>query len=768
MNTKILFLLLSSLICVSQVGGAEYTKQNVSIIALIDNSGSMDIVGHDKEGTRFQAAKILIDKSKVGDKLAFVDFSGKSILLQPLIRITGDKKQKEYLKRQINTIKSDRRLTNIDVALQMALQEFSKEKESKNKKAVVLLTDGEIDTAVGSKEEKQHAARLSEISILNNTVHGYLQNDIAIHVVALTAKSDLSFLEELADNAKSPRQAEERRYFFSPSNAQLVDIFSQIINQLRGLAILTYTYQVNGEVVKNIPLADPFAEEVEFQFTFEKGKQVDVKLQNPGGKTVQPIATEDTYQLYSIQHPLQGVWKATVSSNENAMVTQTIAVAEEIQIATSFPSKFQNSIPWPIIANIKYKGKLMEESQFSVEIGGRGDMFSIEKLTVRIQHPNGSQKEPYELANHYGDYMFTYKSADMPGLYVLRFELKGNVSGKDVTIRAEKQITVVADAVIPFITFRKLKESYSVSKPINLEIEVTKNADSMHALDILTHVSSPNGSSAINIPQKGQKLYALAYEQTNAEGEYTFTIAESGEYAINTPTQRVIVLPSKSASPIMFIGIALGAVLLGCGITAPILLKRGIFQKLTKPKPKPTKPKPRKADAVIEAIENIKKDISDEVPEETPIPDDNEVDSPDSESDEEAAADEEEITPTGPAVLEVVKLEDIPSHFPDKIVYHSESGIIQLSLQEKKDVISDEYFIRVAVESGEISVNGKMVCEGEEAKIANNGTIRLDTIAFKVLAKEENIQLKPAGTAQESLNVAEEVDEYGLIRWNIK
>ena len=395
MKGKFLLFLLLSLIYTSQVDGVEDTKQNVSIIALIDNSGSMDIAGHDEGGLRFQAAKILIDKCKAGDKLAFIDFSGKSILLQPLIRITGDKKQKESLKRKISNIKSDRRLTDIDTALKMALREFSEEKESKNKKAVVLLTDGEIDTIVGSKAEKQAAALLSKIYILSSTVHDYPQNGIALYVVALTEKSDLSFLEELAETAKSLRQEEEKHYFFSPSNAQLVDIFSAIINQLRGLAISTHTFQVDGEVVQNISIEDPFAEEAEFQFTFEKDKQVDVQLRDPDREIVQPTATEDTYQLYSIQKPKQGIWKATISSDENAMVTQTIAIAEEIQIATPFPNRFQDGTSWSIIANIKYKGKSMVENRFSVEIDGYETTLIVEKLTVRIQHPNGTQKGPY-------------------------------------------------------------------------------------------------------------------------------------------------------------------------------------------------------------------------------------------------------------------------------------------------------------------------------------------------------------------------------------
>ena len=752
----IIFLLILSIIHTSQVSSAEYTKQNISIVALIDNSGSMDFAGHDKESLRFQAGRILIDKCKVGDKVAFVDFSGKSVLLQSFTRINGGRKQKEYLKRQINNIKSDRRLTDIDTALRTALQEFSKGNESKNKKAVVLLTDGEIDTVIGSKREKEHAASLSEIQIMNNTVHGYLQNDIALYVVALTEKSDQDFLKELANTTKSPQQEEEEHYFFSPSNNQLVDIFSQIISQLRGLAVSTHTFQVNGQLVRNIPLNDPFAEEAEFQFTFEKGKRVDVKLRDPNNKTVQPVATEDTYQLYAVQNPAQGIWRATISGDENTMVTQTIAVEEEIQIATPFPSEFQKGTPWPIVANIKYKGKLVAQSQFNVEIDGYGKTFFIEELTLSIQEPNGTQQGPYMLKNCYGDYIFTYKSTNTLGLHTLLFELKGNISGKDVTVKTEKRVRVNGETEMPQLTFREFKNFYSVGEPINLEIEVTENADSMEAPYILADVSSPNGySTTVKIPRKKQGLYGLAYKQTNVKCEYIFTIPDSGEYSINAATQSATVLPSQKASPILPIGILLGVVLLSHGITAPILLvllkSRG-FQKRTKPKP-------RQTDAAIEETENIEEDTSEEVSEEN--------------------SDSEEITPPEPDLMEV-GLEDDTSpekdlfqeisdkesgmRVPDRIIHHSDSGITQLSLQKKSKVI---YFFDIAVESGWISVNNEVLRKGGEVEVMNNDVVNIGTLSsFEIVAGKEDVRLQPDLITRD-LFIKEEIDENGLIIWNL-
>lgn len=282
----------------------------------------------------------------------------------------------------------------------------------------------------------------------------------------------------------------------------------------------------------------------------------------------------------------------------------------------------------------------------------------------------------------------------------------------------------------------------------------------MHTTAIEARVSSPDGSSNIEIPRKGRNLYGFSYEQTNAKGAYTFTILESRGYAIKESSQSVTVLPSKNTSPIMFIGIALGVVLLGCGVTTPILLKRGVFQKLIKPKP-------RKTDTAIEAVENIEKRISQEISEEMPVPND-EMEATDSELDEEVAVNNKEITLTEPNVVEVALLDDIPSHFPNNIVCHSEDNVIQLSFQKKEDVIFGRHFFLADVESGQIDVNDKMISEGEEAKILNKDIIKIGELAFRVLIEEDNVQLLLDDTPRESLNVEEEIDEDGLIRWNIK
>jgi len=195
----------------------------------------------------------------------------------------------------------------------------------------------------------------------------------------------------------------------------------------------------------------------------------------------------------------------------------------------------------------------------------------------------------------------------------------------------------------------------------------------------------------------------------------------------------------------------------------------------------------RKTNTAIEAIKNIKKDISQKVSKETPVPS-AEMEPTDSESDEgitpivnamigdifsnssdeKIAADDEEITPAESDVVEVT-LSDILANFPDEIVHQRKDGIIQLSLKKKKDAVARQSFVQVVVESGQISINNKVVYESE-GKMVNNDTIKIGAFSFKIVIKDGNMQLQPDSATRsllESANLDEDIGKDGLIRWNI-
>ncbi|RLC67461.1 MAG: hypothetical protein DRI52_10845, partial [Chloroflexi bacterium] len=143
-------------------------ERNLALCLLIDNAGSMDCAGHDPKGLRWEAAKLVIDKTRKGDYICLVDFSDRPFILQPLIRVDGSSAQKRRIKERSGVILSNRKLTDIDSALKVALDQL-KAAPSKITKAVILLTDGEVDVVEGTPQEKKVAAEMSKSVILSKT-----------------------------------------------------------------------------------------------------------------------------------------------------------------------------------------------------------------------------------------------------------------------------------------------------------------------------------------------------------------------------------------------------------------------------------------------------------------------------------------------------------------------------------------------------------------------------------------------------------------------
>ena len=58
---------------------------------------------------------------------------------------------------------------------------------------------------------------------------------------------------------------------------------------------------------------------------------------------------------------------------------------------------------------------------------------------------------------------------------------------------------------------------------------------------------------------------------------------------------------------------------------------------------------------------------------------------------------------------------------------------------------------------------------GKMSNLLYKDTIKIGALDFNTVAREEDIQLQlPGDITQESLNIEEEIDEDGLIKWNIK
>jgi len=167
-------------------------ERNLALCLLIDNSGSMDWSGHDPEGLRWEAAKLVIDKTRKGDYICLIDFSDKPFLLQPLTRIDGSPAQKRGIKERSGLILSNRKLTDIDSALKAALDQL-KTVPSRITKAVILLTDGEVDVvevragqtvevSVDALPDRTFHGRVREVALVSALKHGDVTYTVTIEL----------------------------------------------------------------------------------------------------------------------------------------------------------------------------------------------------------------------------------------------------------------------------------------------------------------------------------------------------------------------------------------------------------------------------------------------------------------------------------------------------------------------------------------------------------------------------------------------------------
>jgi len=533
-------------------------SQNIDAVLLIDNSGSMDLLGHDPEGNRFEGAKVFIDKSEYGDNIALVDFSGSSELIMPLTKVT--EARKSIMKSIVSKVRSDRKLTDINSALEIALQELSSNRANPaHTPVVILLTDGEIDVVLGAPEEKRRAAKESEAILFSKTLPKYIQSYIPIYTVALRNGIDTTALEKLAEQSMTREQANERHYFSVPPGTDLIDIFSFIQSQLKKKPRVAQKYHFTGEPIHHTVETTPFTNKVGVEVLLDHKKDMQVAMTSPSGDVVEPYSQGDKYNLYKVDNPETGQWSVSIEGKgENEIILATY-VDDEIKIDLPFKSRFRLGEPIQIFANIMNKNNIVEGNTVEVEFSGRNYTFRIKGLLLTILSPGGRKKGPFPLQREGGSYTYFYE-ADMVGDYTFDFTLRGNVRNRDVALLAQKKVLVFQAMEPPTLLFKPLKPNYSLGDTLTLQLSVIKNAQLMQNSSVLVEVNSPRGTEILSVPRKGLNLYSLQYTQTDQKGEYTFTVMKTEGYEVAGFQQSILirppsVFPWKLLAPILAVSV---------------------------------------------------------------------------------------------------------------------------------------------------------------------------------------------------------------------
>ncbi len=187
-------------------GGHISIKVPQDTIFLMDSSNSM--TNSDPDFVRIDASKNYVDKLKIPDRAAVIDFDDDAIL------VNNDHLSSNYvkIKQNLDTIDAAG-LTLIGPAIELANEEYKNFGNPNHEWVQILLTDGGANDYKKIFEETQEASNLS----------------IRIFTIGLGYNADIYLLFEIANMTGG-------EFFFAPTADALDDIYDAISKQILNLA----------------------------------------------------------------------------------------------------------------------------------------------------------------------------------------------------------------------------------------------------------------------------------------------------------------------------------------------------------------------------------------------------------------------------------------------------------------------------------------------------------------------------------------------------
>ena len=291
-------------------------SDNAEIILLIDVSGSMK--ANDPGNLRIPATKLLINLLKNRASLAIFTFSTYTKLLSPLNLVTDEyEKNFNYKKDKINS-------TGQHTNILTALQEASKAFKGSQKRYIVLLTDGKIDTGSIIKDDESKKIIGSQI------ITEFKKKNIKVYPIGLGTNIDQELLNSLAyktnglyHHISSMSDAENRLY----------DIFTSVI-PAQGIPLEKEDLRVRTiRVDRSITELSIIVAKV--------SHDKEVVLYKPDGKryVADNIKNYTKFIFIHIKNPVAGIWK--LKGDEQAVERAIILTNLEL-ISNKLDGKYFN------------------------------------------------------------------------------------------------------------------------------------------------------------------------------------------------------------------------------------------------------------------------------------------------------------------------------------------------------------------------------------------------------------------------------------------
>jgi Mg-chelatase subunit ChlD len=396
---------------------------NISVVLLIDNSGSM--AQTDPASLRLAAASQLVDLLEEGDEISVVLFADDSTVLVPLTKVP-DVASKEAIKAGLRPV-TPLGSTNMRAGLEAGLAEL--EKGSNSIRFAIFLTDGELYPVnwPNLSAQEQEAERNAVFALAAS----FGEKNWGLFPVSLASAVDPEFLQKLAENGGGLyRKADEA--------GELTLVFQEIFaaNKLDVLEVLFSDCLAPGEERSVTFPVHQFVSTLSMFVTYSSDRRPAVTVVGPDGQPVTPTGGDTRYDAFSIEGPARGTWTVTI-----------VGAAEgESCLSISSTPRTLLEVEW-LRPSSSLGLRSGEPLEVAVRLTARDSQTGEEKLVddatvvVTVTGPDGQPREGALRSVGSGEYVGTVSVDEVEGKYrvALTAETEGEVMARrtlDVSLSA--------------------------------------------------------------------------------------------------------------------------------------------------------------------------------------------------------------------------------------------------------------------------------------------------------------------------------------------
>jgi Mg-chelatase subunit ChlD len=235
-------LFLFSLIPVQNINAQEETPENISVILIVDNSGSME--ANDPDKLRFTAAQLFTALLDIGDSLGVLTFSTTSQWVTDGMITLESNQEKIDLIAQIQATEPDG-YTDVQAAFRDVEKLFQKSAYKEKNPVVIFLTDGKPEI-----EQPYMTYEAETLALIE-------QIGVPVLSIALTSEAQTTFLKKLTgatDGMVIPAQ----------TASDLLDAYLEVFGQVKDRTVIEpESITASGKIVLNVnPSLAPYIDKI--------------------------------------------------------------------------------------------------------------------------------------------------------------------------------------------------------------------------------------------------------------------------------------------------------------------------------------------------------------------------------------------------------------------------------------------------------------------------------------------------------------------------